>query len=387
MITREELHILTLESTREAIERNIERSPIDVALDKKIEHRALVASQVKYLQRSRTKLPSYYAARCIIPSLAFEQSSSEATASIKTIEGKSLLELTCGLGVDTFHLSKRFTRVVTIERNEILAEVARENFRRLGAHNIEVVSGSAEEYLEGCDMTFDWIYADPDRRSEEGSKLVRLEDCSPNMLALKGRLEALSSIGVAIKCSPIFDIDEAFRLYEGGDVEVVSSHDECKEVVIIARKGNQNSKVIATMAEGRSVEFMRCEIDNSCTTKTFDPEQYRWMIAPDVSLQKSRTVAHALRGVADVWSNNGFGFCATEPPSCWGKVYEIEEIVDFQPKALNKRLAKQGVEMLKRDFAIPQSQISKQLKTRAGADLRIALTTIQGRNLAIFLKV
>ncbi|MFI3282240.1 MAG: methyltransferase domain-containing protein [Rikenellaceae bacterium] len=386
MITLEELQILKLDSTKESIERNIDRTPTDIALDKRVEYSALVASQVKYLQRAKSKLPSYFAARCIIPSLAFEQSSSEATAALKSISGESLLELTCGLGVDIFYLSKRFSRVVTIELNEVLAQVARENFKRLGVTNIEVVNSSAERYIEECVASFDWVYADPDRRSDEGRKLVRLEDCTPNMIALKPKLETICRVGCAVKCSPMFDVDEALRLYKGADVEVVSSHDECKEVVIISRKESSKSHIVVTTTRDESASFADEEIDNSCSLKPFDETIYRWLILPDVALQKSRTVAHALRGEAEVWSNNGFGFSQQRPSSRWGRVFEIEEIIDFQPKVLNKRVAKRGVEILKRDFQIPQSQISKQLKYRAGAEVLIALTTIDGRNLAIFLR-
>ncbi len=385
MITTEELNILKLGSTRDSIERNIDRTPTDIALDKRVENSALVATQVKYLQRAKSKLPSYFTARCIIPSLAFEQSSSELTASTKMIEGESLLELTCGLGVDTFHLSKRFGRVTTIERNEILAEVARENFRRLGATNIDVISGSAEDFLEGSNESFDWIYADPDRRSEEGRKLIKLEDCSPNMLSLRQKLEQISSVGTAIKCSPMFDVDEAFRLYEGADVEVTSLHDECKEVVIYSRKTSSVQHVIVTPVQRESTTFTRSEIDNTPSIKPFDAQRYKWLIIPDVAFQKSRTVIHALRGEADVWSNNGFGFATTKPSPKWGRSYEIEEIVDFRPKELNKRLSKRGVEIIKRDFDIPLQQITKQLKLKVGAECRLALTTIEGRNLAIFL--
>ncbi len=386
MITHEELHTLTLDPTRDSIEKNIDRLSTDIALDKRVENSVLVASQVKYLQRAKAKLPSYFAARCIIPSLAFEQSSSEATATLKTMSGDSLLELTCGLGVDTFHLSKKFKTVVTIERNDVLAEVAKENFRRLGATNIEVVNSSAEDYLNSCTKSFDWIYADPDRRSDEGKKMVRLEDCSPNMLVLNHTLNKISKVGVAIKCSPIFDTDEAFRLYPTADVEVISSHDECKEVVIIARHNNDTQHIIATQAEGESVTFVRDEINNATTLQPFNAEQYKWLIVPDVALQKSRIAVHALRAEADMWSNNGFGFSAEKPSPKWGRVFQIEQVIDFQPKAINKIVGKRGAELLKRDFAIPQSQITKQLKIKSGNDFMIALTTIEGRNLAIFLK-
>ncbi len=387
MITHEELEILRLDSTRESIERNIDRKPTDIALDKRVEYSALVASQVKYLQRAKSKLPSYYEARCIIPSRAFEQSSSEGTASMKGMSGESLLELTCGLGVDTYMLSRRFQRVVTIEREEILAEVARENFKRLGVTNIEVINSPSEEYLEECTETFDWVYADPDRRSAEGKKMVRLEDCSPNMLALKSRLEGLSRGGVVIKCSPMFDVDEALRLYEGCDVEVVSAADECKEVVIISyHQPRKNQQIIISRVGESPLNYTIQDIDSTLQTKPFNPSEYKWLIIPDVALQKGRIVAHALRSEADVWSNNGFGFSATKPQGNFGRCFEIEEMVDFQPKVLNRIIAKRGVELIKRDFAIPQAQITKQLKFKAGADIHLALTTIQGRNLAIFLK-
>ena len=103
---------------------------------------------------------------------------------------------------------------------------------------------------------------------------------------------------------------------------------------------------------------------------------------PNVALQKSRTVIHALREEADVWSNNGFGFSRQQPTSKWGRVFEIEEIVPFQPKALNRRFAGCGVEILKRDFSLSTSA----LKFRAGADNLLALTTIEKSHYAIVLK-
>lgn len=154
--------------------------------------RRLIATQVKYLQRARTKLPSYYEARCIIPPLAFEQASSEACAARKSCKGESVLDLTCGLGVDALYLSKHFAQVITLERDEVLADIARENFQRLGADNIQVIRSSAEEFLATTLQRFDWIYADPDRRNAQGRKLVRLEDCSPNVIALQPEIQRVA---------------------------------------------------------------------------------------------------------------------------------------------------------------------------------------------------
>ena len=193
MFTNEEFSILCSAEVTAAIRENIDRKPTDIALDRRIPHASVVATQVKNLQKCRTKLPSYFAVQAIVPTLAYEQSSSEECALRKQLSGESVLDLTCGLGVDAYALSKRFKRVVTIERNEMVAAVARENFRRLGADNIEVVCSSAEEYLANCTDHFDWCFSDPDRRGAKGEKLVRLEDCSPDVVALMPTYRGLPS--------------------------------------------------------------------------------------------------------------------------------------------------------------------------------------------------
>ena len=98
-MTREEFDTLCRDDVRRAVEENLGRDPLAVALDRRTPHAALVATQVKYLERARTKLPSYYAARCILPPRAFEQASSEACAAHKEPAGDAALDLTCGLGV------------------------------------------------------------------------------------------------------------------------------------------------------------------------------------------------------------------------------------------------------------------------------------------------
>ena len=233
MMTPEQYRLLLTPEVRHTVEEQIGRDPAAIALDKRIPHAALVATQVKYLARARTKLPSYYEARCILPPLAFEQASSEACAARKSCSGNTVLDLTCGLGVDALYLSKRFREVITLERDATLAAVAEENFRRLGATNIRVINSSAEAFLASTRDPFDWIYADPDRRSAEGRKLVRLEDCSPDIPKLLPELRRIAP-NLCVKNSPLFDVGETFRLFGPCRTEVVSLHDECKEVVVYA---------------------------------------------------------------------------------------------------------------------------------------------------------
>ena len=379
----EELDILRLQEVRQAIEENIERDPLRVALDSRIPHAREVATQVKYLQRARQKLRRMYEARCILPQRAFEQASSEQTAAAKRLSGGRLLDLTCGLGIDSTAMAERFESVVAIERDEVLAEVVRENLRRQGIDNVEVVTASAEEYVAACKEQFDWIYVDPDRRTDQGRRVVRLEDCSPNVVELWPALKRISS-RVAIKNSPLFDVEEAFRLFGHCGVEVLSLAGECKEVMIYA-DGREPALAAEAVGKGR-VEFKRSEIVNWPMPEEFAAAEYSHLIIPDVALQKARLVRHALHDVADVWSENSFGFARTEPRDVLGRVEEIARIEPFDMKVLKRELKGVGTDITMRDFPHPLDEVRRRTGMRSGSEVRLALTRVEGKCYTIYLK-
>ena len=381
-MTQSELDILLREEVRQAIKENLERDPLRIALDGKLPYAREVATQVKYLQRAKRKLPRLYAACGIIPQRAFEQSSSEECASAKRIEGESLLDLTCGLGMDAAALAGRFRRVVALERDQVLASVTRENMRRMGIENVEVVNTSAEEYLAHCEEHFDWIYVDPDRRTDKGERVFKLEDCSPNVLALMPHIKRVGD-HLAIKNSPLFDVEEAFRLFPDGSVEVVSLHDECKEVMIYLGGGEPTLSATA-VGRGR-VEFRRAELASVASPEEFAKDEYRYLVIPDVSLQKARIVANALQGVADVWSNNSFGFARELPEGVLGRVERVERIEIFDIKSLKRELKGKGVDIVLRDFPMGVDELRKRTASRSGNEKRIALTRIAGKSYTIYL--
>ena len=371
VITSEEYALLLTGEVQRAIAAARDRNPVEVAMDRTVPHARLVATQVKYLARAAQKLPSYAAAQCILPPLAFEQASSEACAAHKRITVDTVLDLTCGLGVDAFFLSRRFRRVVTLERSEVLARAAAENFSRLGATNIEVANTSAEEYLRQEDLHFDWIYADPDRRSAEGRKLVRLEDCSPDIIALKPLLSRISG-RLCIKNSPLFDVDEALRLFPDSRVEVLSLGDECKEVLVYA---DGTGPLVTATALGRG-SFSARPGQTAPEPGRFDPARYRWLVVPDVALQKARLARLHLAGKADIWSENGYGFAAGEPQGVLGRVFAVERIEPYDPKRLKRELKGRGAEVLKRDFPLATEELMRRLGLHPGAELRLAFTKI-----------
>ena len=233
-MTINELDILKTDEARQIVADNLAMDPSVFALKNRHFAAATLATQLKYLQRSRTKLPSFYAVQAIVPPLAFEQCSSERAASAKDFSGTRCLDLTCGLGVDSLHFSKNFQQVTAIERNLVLADTVRFNFDLMKIENINVINTTAEDFVNNYKgAPFDLIYLDPARRDSGGKKVFLPEDCTPNFVEL---LPILTKIGkkIVVKMSPLYDVDAAFRqLGNVAEVGVISVDNECKELLLV----------------------------------------------------------------------------------------------------------------------------------------------------------
>ena len=385
-MTQQELDILCDPAISALIEENINLSATDVALRLQSPHRALIATQIKYLNRARTKLPDYYNARCILPSLAFEQSSSERVAATKSHTGNVAIDLTCGLGVDSYYLSKRFKRVISIERNPILAQLANENFKRLGADNIEVVCADSAEFIAQFNEKVDLIYADPDRRSADGHKLVLLEECSPNILAIKKDLERLTD-RIVLKLSPMFDTAEAIRLFSPCRIEAISDGGECKELVVEFGDSICCDEFYATIA---GIDCKRISPKGIVHHGEFHPEPYKYLVLSDVALRKIGLACDYLTDKVDfIASPTGYAFSANAFEDTFCRCFEIETIEPYSPKELRRELkaAKtKSIDILKRDFRLSSSEIARALGVNEGGKKRLAFTEIDGKMWQIRIK-
>ena len=193
-----------------------------------------VIRQIQARQVLSKKLPSWAENdELIFPKkLSLEQCSSELTAKYKSslVKGKTLIDLTGGMGVDTSFLSDNFEKVFYVEMQEELCEIAKHNFKVLNK-NIEVVNDNAEHFLTICDEV-DCIYLDPARRDEYGRKMVSLHDCSPDVVDLHDLLFKKAKT-ILIKVSPMLDIEMVKKeLKDIAEIHVVAVRNECKEILI-----------------------------------------------------------------------------------------------------------------------------------------------------------
>ena len=144
----------------------------------------------------------------------------------------TMIDLTCGLGVDSWAFSRVAERVVSYERDAVLAEAAKRNFARLGADNIEVrcETVTPETELPEADL----IYADPARRNAAGRKVFLLEDCTPDILTLLPMMLEKAPV-VLLKLSPMADLTMLARRLGPAlqEIHVVESDGEVKELLCL----------------------------------------------------------------------------------------------------------------------------------------------------------
>lgn len=195
-------------------------------------------TQIECRRRCSRKLPGCVSnPRFVFPStLACEQSSSEALATFHSTlvsPGSRVADLTAGLGIDTFVMSRKARSVTAIEIDPLKAEALALNCRVLGIENIDVAAADCIEWLASASpRSFDTIFIDPARRAEDGGRLFRLTDCSPDVVRLMPRMLEVAST-VIVKASPMLDVTQTMRDVPGCRVVIAGTRKECKELVLV----------------------------------------------------------------------------------------------------------------------------------------------------------
>ena len=196
-------------------------------------------------QTARHKLPLWYAEPGLVypQSLSLEQCSSQATALYKqrfVHSGDRVADLTGGLGADSWSLSQTAASVDYFERSEELCGCARHNFSVLGRDNITVRRAeTTPEMLGGIPSdTYSLIYLDPARRGRDGGRVYSLRNCEPDITVLRPELLRIAP-RILLKASPMADIRVLLsELPEASEVHILSSENECKEVLVLMLRNN-----------------------------------------------------------------------------------------------------------------------------------------------------
>lgn len=339
-----------------------------------------LAVQIKGLKVARKKFPEFYETEAILypHKLNLEQTSSEATARYKAklVQGENGIDLTGGMGIDSYYLSKNFDRFTYCEINQELAEIAAHNFKQLGADNISVKPVNGIDILERSAEKFDWVYADPARRDEHGGKVFKLDDCEPNIPA---NLELIfdHTDNVIIKTSPILDISAGIEeLTYVKEIHIIAVRNEVKELLWILEKDFKDEPLIKTanFEKNEVQEFSGFRQSNGETVVFSNPEKY--LYEPNAAVMKSGLFdALATKTNTKKLHQNSHLYTSEELLKFPGRSFEITDISNYKHSNLKRYFKNRKANISTRNFPETVEQIRKKFKIKDGGDNYIFFTT------------
>ena len=111
----------------------------------------LAITQIECRRKAKKKLPELAEKIAYPTDVSIEQCSSEILAKFHAnlFAGcDAVVDLTCGLGIDSFYIAQQAKSVVSIDAAEIVTSAVKHNMHKLGINNVSVVNDFAESYLD-----------------------------------------------------------------------------------------------------------------------------------------------------------------------------------------------------------------------------------------------
>ncbi|MBK6931802.1 MAG: hypothetical protein IPH12_13445 [Saprospirales bacterium] len=335
----------------------------------------VVANQIEALRKVRGKAPSWFRFDLEFPPLlSVEQASSEAAARFKAglFSGHSMADLTGGMGVDACFFAQQFQRVTYVEAQPDLVALARRNFDVLGLRNINAIQAEAEIFLQQTADSFDLLYLDPSRRAARSRRVFQLADCRPDVPALRDKLLETAA-RVLVKTAPLLDLRlAATQLGPVARIWVVSVGQECKEVLYLLEKTAPPFEQVPIEAvcigpTTRSFRFTRAE-ENAASPVYSAPQHY--LYEPDAAVLKAGAFkSFATRyGLGKLHPHTHLYTSTAYTPEVPGRVFEVEQVLKYDRKAVQKALPEGRAQVTARNFPDTVEKIRKKLGLEEGGD-------------------
>ncbi len=351
--------------------------------------RSAIMNQIKARQKARVKVPQWLEQEntLLFPNANLvEQASSAATALYKTsiINGEAFIDLTGGMGVDSWALCQSFKKGICVERDKQAADLLAHNLPQICNTPIDVLNSKAEDFI--TDMpNVDLVFIDPQRRDSGSKGKFRFEDCSPDILKL---LPALSSKTqkIIIKASPMLDIHHGIeQLGSVSEVHIIEKDQNCKELlfVLTPEKLNNDPKIVSVAIgpDGNIINRFECtlqaERESSCDFAM--PQKY--LYEPGAAFIKSgglKTLAaryevSKLHPHTHLYTSHGL---KSDFP---GRIFEIQGVHKAQANDIPDKKANLTI----RNFPMTVDKLRKKLKLSDGGSVFYFACTLMNEDKAI----
>lgn len=332
-------------------------------------HEVLI--QIESKLKSKSKLPTWFSSPGVyFPSkIAIEQTSSEKTAAYKAtlVSGESLIDLSGGFGVDSYYFSKKISRVVHCEQDEMLGQIVLHNSHILKSNNIKFYNSDSYNVLKNLNQHFDWIYVDPSRRNDIKGKVFLMEDCLPNV---PKNLDFYFNYtnNILIKTAPLLDLSAGIKVLQNvKSIHIIAVENEVKEILWQLEKEYCKEINIRTV----NIEKTKNTVFNFIYSKYNSNKEYKlpqkFLFEPNAAIMKSGGFDQVMLQF-DVFKlqKHTHLYTSNQALDFPGRVFEIELVLDYNKINMKQFLENKTANITTRNFTETVSSIRKKWKIGEG---------------------
>lgn len=330
--------------------------------------------------KAKEKLPTWFNSENILyPSkISLEQTSSEITAKYKAnlVDGKTLIDLTGGFGIDDYYFAKKINRVVHCELKQELSAIVNHNLTPLKVSNIECINKDSSLVLRELNQQFDWIYIDPSRRNDAKGKVFMLKDCLPNVPENLDFYFTFSK-NILIKTAPILDISAGFlELKNVKEIHIVAINNEVKELLWLIERGFVSNTTIKTINFNKETEekfdFNLNELPENNSYSL--PQEY--LYEPNSAILKSGAFdLIPSRFNLEKLHQHSHLYTSSQLIEFCGRRFEIKKSFEYNKKEMKEYLENKKANITTRNFPETVEHIRKKWKIKDGGDTYTFFTT------------
>uniref|UniRef100_UPI004047A7C5 THUMP-like domain-containing protein n=1 Tax=Algoriphagus sp. TaxID=1872435 RepID=UPI004047A7C5 len=346
----------------------------------------IAVQQIAARQKAAKKLPTWSKnLKLLFPaSISVEQSSSEQTASFKALgrSGRSMVDLTGGLGIDCHYLSQGFEKGVYCEQQAELFQISQHNLTTLNPGKFDFLEGDGLEFLQKTTQHFDLIYADPARRGTGNQKLYRLQDCEPNVVDTWSLLQNKSN-SILLKASPMLDLTQAWaELPDLQKITVVSVRNEVKELLLHWEKANEGTPRMISVVDLES-GFSPFEFEPGAEERAHSQfaEAGNYLIEPLAGILKAGafTLFGARFGLKKLERNSHLYTSDSFTRDIPGRIFEVIQEISPKKQVLKTIFPTGKVNVICRNYVMGPEELKKKLGLKdGGEDYLIGTQTATG---------
>ena len=343
-----------------------------------------LAQQINGRRKALRKFPDFAHTAGILypPNVNLEQTSSKDTARYKAslIQGQTLIDLTGGFGIDSFYMSKSFSKTIHCEQDEFLSRIAAHNFKTLEERTIDCVSNDGLQTLASSSITPDWIYLDPSRKNADKKRVFLLEECTPDIV-LHEKLLFAKGKRILLKTSPLLDITAGLKVLNNVlEIHILALKNDTKEVLWVLDASQQtpakNIKIRAVnMKTSQSAVF-------TCTLAAIyeDVKSYGlpsgFLYEPNSAVLKAGAFAPIANqlGLTKLHQHTHL-YTSEKILDFPGRVFKIRNVVKYGKTGVKSlQLSKANITI--RNFPLSVSTLRKKWKIKEGGHDYLFFTTL-----------